>query len=516
MNKFYSRTCLILILTRLFAGTAVSANGLPSPVPNILQFTSVDQVTAYLIAGFSLGIIAYNGVIFWCTHETIYLRFAVTLLSYVIGIGQWNYLWRLSFWPQDSAIFVMDTLNLILFITFIKHFLGLFVDFKRGHPIITCVLNIYIMLGSLLVISFLLFSHPVFPALKNVLIALVSLTCLITSPKWYPTIKNLRAYVGILVLFCLLQAYFQIHALTTHYAYATLAAKNLTFFSGALLFLSFSLLITKRINNDRKQRDIAQKTAIHHLKKYQALYENGLEGLFTIRNDGHILNANPALNRLLKLPADLQPMTSPAPFLHTYFSEPQNIWNALMGQLARQQAIEAIDIHGKDNTWYSLSMRRVSSDNATLLEGSLTDITQRKQQELQLAYLASHDPLTTLFNRTEFAIYLQEAIDSQDVHTLLFIDLDQFKVINDTCGHAAGDECLRQIADIFKQHISPQDKLARLGGDEFGIVFWGQDLANGQNKAERLRPALENHHFQWLQRIFKPPSVSASSRWTKK
>jgi Amt family ammonium transporter len=86
---------------------------------------------------------------------------------------------------------------------------------------------------------------------------------------------------------------------------------------------------------------------------------------------------------------------------------------------------------------------------------------------------------------------------------LLFIDLDQFKVINDTCGHAAGDECLRQIAEIFKQHAGSHNMLARLGGDEFGIVFWNQHLAEGKASAERLRLALEANHFQWLQRFFK-------------
>jgi Amt family ammonium transporter len=111
--------------------------------------------------------------------------------------------------------------------------------------------------------------------------------------------------------------------------------------------------------------------------------------------------------------------------------------------------------------------------------------------------------LTNLCNRSEFEAYLQDAISSQDLHTLLYIDLDQFKVINDTCGHAAGDECLRQISAIFKQHTGSHNMLARLGGDEFGIVFWDQHLAEGKANAERLRQALQANHFQWLQRLFK-------------
>jgi diguanylate cyclase (GGDEF)-like protein len=503
MNKFYIRTCLTLILTLLSTSPPVQANGLPVPVPDTLQLPTIDQMATYLIAGFSLGIIVYNGVISWCTRETIYLRFAIALFSYTIGIGQWNSLWRIPVWSQESVILVINTLNLILFIAFCKHFLMLFVDFKRAHPFITLTLNIYIVLASLLIMGYLLVPHPAFISIKKALIALGSLTCLITCPIWYPTIRNLRAFVNTLVLFCLLQAYFQIPEFAANYTPDSLANKNLIFFSGVLLFLSFSLLITKRINNDRKQYDIAQKASIHNLGKYQALYENALEGLFTIRYDGRILTANSTLNRLLKLPADLQSITSPAPFLHAYFAEPHIAWNTLMRQLAQQATIKAFEVQGQGQHWYSLSIRQVSSNNTTLLEGSLIDITQRKQQELHLAYLASHDSLTKLFNRDEFTSYLQDAISRHDIHTLLFIDLDQFKAINDTCGHAAGDECLRQVAEIFKQHTGSQDRLARLGGDEFGIVFWGQNLADGQNKAEGLRHALENHHFQWLQRIFK-------------
>jgi len=505
LHKYYNRTSTNIILMLLFSlkSTSIQANDIASPALSILQLTPIDHIIAYLIAGFSLGIIVYNCVIFCCTHETIYLRFSAALFGFIIGIGQHNMLWHITVWPQAFVITLLDTLNMILFIAFSKHFLVLFVDFKRSHPLITRIMDIYTILGVILIISTLLFSSSALQVIKDILITSAALTCIITAPNWYNTIKHLRSFVYTIMLFCLTQVYFHLHTFITDSRVDSLSAQNVVFFSGALLFMSFSLLITNRLNNDRKQRDSAQNTAIYNLQKYQTLYENALEGLFTVRYDGRILATNPALKNLLNLPSDLHTLDNPAPFLHNYFAQPQSVWSTVMQQLEQKKIIQTTDVQGQGNTWYSLSLRKVSTDTRMILEGSLTDITQRKQQELQLAYLASHDPLTNLYNRTEFENYLQDAISSQSAHILLFIDLDQFKVINDTCGHAAGDECLRQITAVFKLHISSHDMLARLGGDEFGIILWNQSPEQGMESAERLRQALEANHFQWLLRLFK-------------
>lgn len=128
-----------------------------------------------------------------------------------------------------------------------------------------------------------------------------------------------------------------------------------------------------------------------------------------------------------------------------------------------------------------------------------------------LDYLASHDSLTGLYNRRVFEEALRTALrdlrESDDEHVLCYLDLDQFKVVNDTCGHAAGDELLEELADLLKAHIRHGDMLARLGGDEFGLLLMGCPLASARGVLDNIQRALAEYRFVWETKIF---SVGAS------
>ncbi|TGW05346.1 diguanylate cyclase, partial [Mesorhizobium sp. M2D.F.Ca.ET.145.01.1.1] len=87
-------------------------------------------------------------------------------------------------------------------------------------------------------------------------------------------------------------------------------------------------------------------------------------------------------------------------------------------------------------------------------------------------------------------------------HALMYLDLDQFKLVNDTCGHAAGDQLLRQISSLLINELGPGDVLARLGGDEFGVLLIDCEADNAADIAERLRAAVQELHFAWDGRPF--------------
>ncbi|TVP88955.1 MAG: ammonium transporter [Thioalkalivibrio sp.] len=124
----------------------------------------------------------------------------------------------------------------------------------------------------------------------------------------------------------------------------------------------------------------------------------------------------------------------------------------------------------------------------------------------ELSHQASHDALTGVPNRREFERRLLELLtaprDSDICHVLCYLDLDQFKVVNDTCGHIAGDELLRQVASLLKDRVRGSDVLARLGGDEFGIIYLHCPVEKAEEMAEALRTAIQEFRFSWEGKSF--------------
>jgi diguanylate cyclase (GGDEF)-like protein/PAS domain S-box-containing protein len=134
------------------------------------------------------------------------------------------------------------------------------------------------------------------------------------------------------------------------------------------------------------------------------------------------------------------------------------------------------------------------------------DVTDQRKLAQQLSHQATHDTLTGLVNRHEFERRLTYRIGlaSPGVpHALLYLDLDQFKVVNDTCGHVAGDELLRQIAGLLRTKLRAQDTLARLGGDEFGILLEHCGAAEAKQIAQALHDSLQGSRFGWQDKSFR-------------
>lgn len=134
------------------------------------------------------------------------------------------------------------------------------------------------------------------------------------------------------------------------------------------------------------------------------------------------------------------------------------------------------------------------------------DVTSERSLAHALAWQASHDALTSLVNRHEFERRLQELVESAQTsrisHALIYLDLDQFKLVNDTCGHVAGDELLRQLSALLTAKVRAVDTLARLGGDEFGLLLPGCGLEQAQVIAEKVRQEISEFRFIWETKTF--------------
>jgi diguanylate cyclase (GGDEF)-like protein/PAS domain S-box-containing protein len=164
-----------------------------------------------------------------------------------------------------------------------------------------------------------------------------------------------------------------------------------------------------------------------------------------------------------------------------------------------------------DRFWAGTSVSRVLVGERDKLLMVATDISEQRQLSELLSYQASHDTLTELYNRREFERHLQRALYALGKEgpeaALLYLDLDQFKLINDTSGHLAGDQLLSQLALAMAEQLRGGDILARLGGDEFGILAHDTRIEGAQALAERLRSRVEGFVYVWKQRSY---SISVS------
>lgn len=124
------------------------------------------------------------------------------------------------------------------------------------------------------------------------------------------------------------------------------------------------------------------------------------------------------------------------------------------------------------------------------------DVTEAHELAREVSFQAAHDPLTSLINRREFA-RLTRGLDVQRSHALVYVDLDHFKIINDRCGHAAGDALLIEVARALEKQCSDNDILARLGGDEFALVRPNSSLDEIAHLADRMRHAVKGINFMW-------------------
>ncbi len=223
------------------------------------------------------------------------------------------------------------------------------------------------------------------------------------------------------------------------------------------------------------------------------------------REDDHpIVYCNPAFERMTGYTRDEVLGRNPR-FLQGGDNEQDELGKVRAAMGAGGDYRGVLKNYRKDGTlfWNQLRMSPVFDETGHLTHyvGIQTDITESYNLTQQLSYQATHDSLTGLVNRAEFERYLQRALrrahtDGSE-HALCYLDLDQFKIINDSSGHIAGDELLRQLAEALKAKVRKSDLLARLGGDEFAVLVEHCTLQDAERVAELLRKVITEYRFQW-------------------
>lgn len=237
------------------------------------------------------------------------------------------------------------------------------------------------------------------------------------------------------------------------------------------------------------------------------------DGVITTDVEGAITYMNPAAEALTHWKAG-QAVGQPLAALFNLLDENAQadgftlIEHILSGQLSgsseHAKLIQRLDGSTVSVTLVGSPIHTAGKVSGTVLV--LHDMTQERQYIANLSWQATHDTLTGLANRREFEFRLEQALHNlarqPGRHALMFLDLDQFKLVNDTCGHAAGDELLRHICALLQSGLREGDTLARLGGDEFGILLENCAPESSEKIAETLRQTVQNLHFVWKGRPF--------------
>ncbi len=490
-----------------------SAMQVPLTIWEPMTFNSTTQAKS-LFFGSVMGIIAimalYNLFLFLSVRDTSYLFFSICLCGYIVVEAALTGIGYQVFWPNlpnwnEIAIVVSANTALASLLMFSRKFLSLessLVSAFKWFKVLALIGFVNVVLAFILPYKIMI---------------MVTLAYALISPVvgycagiylWKTGFKPARYYtVAFSAFICAV----------TVMVFAKIQIFPTSFFSenaihiGAIAVVSLlSFALADRINRERNDKEFAQFNAINNLEKYREVYERALEGMFQMNSDGQLLDCNPAFASLLGASSVQDIKQSNTNLLKHIPSDSENRYTFLeklknKGYVFGYEA-ECSNVDGQI-FWASIHARVACSvESGDVIEGSIVDISDKKLSEQKLEFLAKHDSLTGLINRSEFENRLHDALGKFHTdhagHCLLFLDLDQFKIVNDTSGHRAGDELLKCLSQVLKDNARTRDSIARLGGDEFAILLERCPLEKAEEVANILRRKIADYKFNWEGKTF--------------
>ncbi|MCK5719363.1 MAG: EAL domain-containing protein [Thiomargarita sp.] len=287
--------------------------------------------------------------------------------------------------------------------------------------------------------------------------------------------------------------------------------------NGTIIWTNQSCSIVQDVNNpflinmieDITERRLSEQARLEAEKKYRDIFENAIEGIFQCDSKGKYLNINPAFVNILGYQSDNEIRAEITDIGEQIYVNSDR-WFEFLELLKTNSQIENFEYQAyrKDGSiiWLNETIRIVhdTTGNMQYYEGIVEDITDKKKIEEKLQYDATHDQLTGLWNRVVFTEYLNKFIEDNKNFAVFFIDLDEFKIVNDLMGHLAGDELLKEIANRLEFSIGEQDIVARFGGDEFAILLENPPETRLLNQFAKHIQKQVNQPYQIKTEIFTP------------
>nr|WP_241664507.1 EAL domain-containing protein [Ningiella ruwaisensis] len=304
--------------------------------------------------------------------------------------------------------------------------------------------------------------------------------------------------VGLIELYTLLNN-------TSHLSYS--APYPFIFSCLGVMLIGVAIISREQSIQALKSRNQMEKIA--QLQEYNDLFQHAAEGLYTAEPKGELIHVNPAICALFGYENSDQFLKN-VQRLSDLFVNSKDA-DLLLGELSIQQTVLGKEVKGKrqDETefWFSISCQLKKVDGKLLQFGSLFDITERRLHQINLQYLNSHDQLTGLYNRRYFLQLMNERIQQFEQtpqnFALVFIDVDQFKLINDTCGHSAGDIFIKELSHELFDVVSDKYPFARLSADQFGLLIEYDDETQLSDLSVRILEKVRAFEFKWDKHRFR-------------
>ncbi len=266
---------------------------------------------------------------------------------------------------------------------------------------------------------------------------------------------------------------------------------------------------------DVTERRLYEEALFHEKERAQITLQSIGDGVITTDAHGRVEYLNPVAEELTGWRLeDAMGKTIDEIFksFHEETCEPlENPMTVSMRRIRSVKSLRPLLLIRRDgNELYVESTASPIRDGSGAVTGGVLvfhDVSEARELNRRLSYHASHDVLTGLVNRREFETRMERALKSakarETSYALCYLDIDQFKIVNDTCGHSAGDALLGQVGALLKSKVRWRDTLARLGGDEFGVLLESCSLEEALRTAETLREAIRNFRFTFEDRTFR-------------
>ncbi|PKH06470.1 EAL domain-containing protein [Moritella sp. Urea-trap-13] len=461
-----------------------------------------------MFIGLFLMMICYLTFLYIHLHEARliqYIAFIICYLSVVWIIEGFGFAYKVDVIAQhyDSIIVVLMGvigLNLSLFA---QQLLKL-----RYRAWFSLSIKTLIVYSVIVILSPLFFSFKAGIILVSVLalgITLLSIVCGLFFIR--DESKDVRFYVLSLVYFIL---GIDIHILTRFGVLGDFEFVDYISACSALIILVYLCWnFAKQMAHDRVVKKDIEKQITSVNERYYSVFQNAAEGMFTTSIEGNILAINQSMCRMLGF-INLEDMNKSGHFkADEFYSDPCQR-EKIIETLRIEGEVNSIEMSGYDRYGEvfhgEINMRFNVQPDITVIDGSFVNTTKRKQHEIKLESIAKYDQLTGLVNRIHFENLVGESLESNrsvlEDNILLYMDLDQFKLVNDICGHDIGDSLLKKITLIVKSFLDENAILARLGGDEFGILLNHTNFDDALEVADSIRCGIENFRFTHKGRHF--------------